>query len=89
VFLGIPKVIRELYENPELGFFSQKLRFKTGESFEKLESYTKHKSLSDLPTWRRLISEQVAVDMWGFGMKLISAQRKTTSVLIATCHDLI
>jgi hypothetical protein len=34
-------MIRELYENPELGFVSQKLRFKTGSHLKSLKAMPK------------------------------------------------
>jgi len=58
VFLAMPKMLRELYQNPELGFVCQESWFgKTTimvqywKSFEQLENYAKNKSSSHLPAW--------------------------------------
>ena len=58
VFLAMPKMLKELYQNPELGFISYETWFgrtnimvQYWKSFEHLEKYAKSKDLSHLPAW--------------------------------------
>ena len=58
VILTMPKMLKELYQNPELGFISQESWFgrttimvQYWKSFEQLEEYAKNKTLSHLPAW--------------------------------------
>lgn len=58
VMLAMPKMLRELYTNPELGFISQEswfgrttLMVQYWKSFEQLEAYAKNKDSNHLPAW--------------------------------------
>ena len=55
---AMPKMLKELYQNPELGFISHEswigrttLMVQYWKSFEQLENYAKSKSSSHLPAW--------------------------------------
>ena len=55
---AMPKMLKELYKNPELGFISQESWFgrttimvQYWKSFELLENYAKSKSSAHLPAW--------------------------------------
>ncbi len=56
--MAMPKMIKELYENPDLGFISHEqwggrttIMVQYWESFEHLEVYAKNKTGSHLPAW--------------------------------------
>ena len=58
VFSAMPKMLRELYQHPELGFISQEswlgrttIMVQYWKSFEHLESYAKNPSRVHLPAW--------------------------------------
>lgn len=58
VILAMPKMLKELYQDPELGFVSQESWFgrttimvQYWKSFEQLEAYAKNKTLNHLPAW--------------------------------------
>ena len=58
VFKAMPKMLKELYDNPDLGFISQESWFgrttimvQYWKSFEHLENYAKSKSSAHLPAW--------------------------------------
>ncbi|HIO92307.1 MAG TPA: DUF4188 domain-containing protein [Leucothrix mucor] len=58
VALAMPKMIRELYQNPEMGFISQEswfgrttLMVQYWKSFEHLEAYAKNRDGNHLPAW--------------------------------------
>ena len=60
IFLAMPKMLKELYSKPELGFISQESWFgrtsimvQYWESFEHLESYAKSKKSNHLPAWSK------------------------------------
>lgn len=56
--LAMPKMIKELYQNPDLGFIGHEqwggrttIMVQYWESFEHLEAYAKNKTRSHLPAW--------------------------------------
>jgi hypothetical protein len=58
VFLAMPKMLKELYQHPELGFVSQESWFgrttimvQYWQSFEHLEDYARNNSAQHLPAW--------------------------------------
>ncbi len=58
VFLAMPKMLIELYKNPEMGFLSHEQWFgrttimvQYWKSFEQLENYAKSKTSNHLPAW--------------------------------------
>jgi len=58
VSLAMPKMLKELYANPELGFISQEswfgrttLMVQYWKSFEHLEAYAKNRNGTHLPEW--------------------------------------
>lgn len=58
VVLAMPKMLKELYQYPELGFISQESWFgrttvmvQYWSSFEQLEEYAKSKTSNHLPAW--------------------------------------
>jgi len=58
VSLAMPKMINELYENPDIGFISHEQWFgrttimvQYWKSFEHLEAYAKNKTGNHLPAW--------------------------------------
>ena len=60
VLLAMPKMLKELYSKPELGFISQESWFgrtsimvQYWESFEHLESYAKNRNSNHLPAWSK------------------------------------
>lgn len=60
VFLAMPKMLKELYSNPEIGFISQESWFgrtsimvQYWKSFEHLEKYAKNKDSNHLPAWAK------------------------------------
>ena len=74
VFLAMPKMMKELETNPDLGYLGGKGWFgKTilfaqyWESFEKLESYAKNRDHAHLPAWaefNRRIKSSSDVGIW-------------------------
>lgn len=74
VMLAMPKMLRELYSNPEMGFISQESWFgrttimvQYWKSFEQLEDYAKNKNSSHLPAWSRFnkkIGKNGEVGIW-------------------------
>ncbi len=59
VILSMPKMIKELYENPELGFLGQESWFgqtsimvQYWSSFEHLENYALNRNSNHLPAWQ-------------------------------------
>lgn len=56
VFLAMPRMIKELQANPELGFLGHVMGAKVivqyWKSFEHLESYARSKEHEHLPAWR-------------------------------------
>ena len=60
VLLSMPKMLKELYLNPEMGFISQESWFgrttimvQYWKSFEHLENYAKSKDSNHLPAWSK------------------------------------
>lgn len=60
VLLAMPKMLKELYRNPEMGFISQESWFgrttimvQYWKSFEHLEKYAKNKDSKHLPAWSK------------------------------------
>jgi len=60
ILLAMPKMLKELYSKPDLGFISQESWFgrtsimvQYWESFEHLESYAKSKNSNHLPAWSK------------------------------------
>ena len=60
VSLAMPKMISELYKNPDIGFISHEQWFgrttimvQYWRSFEHLESYAKNKNSNHLPAWSK------------------------------------
>ena len=58
VALAMPKMIKELYANPEMGFISHEawggrttLMVQYWKSFEHLEAYAKNRNANHLPAW--------------------------------------
>jgi len=74
VFISMPKMLNELYSNPELGFVSQESWFgrttimvQYWKSFEHLESYAKNKESAHLPAWSKFnkqVSASGEVGIW-------------------------
>ena len=74
VFNAMPKMLKELYQNPDLGFISQESWFgrttimvQYWRSFEHLESYAKSRSSEHLPAWtefNRKIGDSGDVGIW-------------------------
>ena len=72
--LAMAKMLRELYENPELGFISHEQWFgrtsimvQYWKSFEHLEDYAKNKSLEHLPAWaafNKKVGDNGDVGIW-------------------------
>lgn len=59
VAMAIPKMIKELYKNPEYGFMSENSWFgrttisvQYWRSFEHLEAYARNKDLEHFPAWK-------------------------------------
>jgi len=60
VFFSMPRMLKELYSNPEMGFISQESWFgrtsimvQYWQSFEHLENYAKSKDSNHLPAWSK------------------------------------
>jgi hypothetical protein len=60
VMLAMPKMINELYKNPQLGFYHQEswfgrttLMVQYWQSFEHLEAYAKDRNANHLPAWAK------------------------------------
>ena len=58
IIMAMPKMVKELYQNPEMGLISHEQWFgrttimvQYWKSFEHLESYAKSKSSNHLPAW--------------------------------------
>ncbi len=74
VALAMPKMLQELYKNPELGFLSHESWFgrttimvQYWKSFEQLESYARNKSLAHLPAWvdfNKKVANNSDVGIW-------------------------
>ena len=74
VMLAMPKMLKELYSNPEMGFLSHESWFgrttimvQYWKSFEQLENYAKNKDSSHLPAWSRFnkkIGKNAEVGIW-------------------------
>ncbi len=74
VILAMPKMLKELYANPELGFRSQESWFgrttimvQYWESFERLENYAKSRDSNHLPAWKEFnkkIGKSGDVGIW-------------------------
>ena len=59
VLMAMPKMLKELYQNPEMGFISCETWFgrtiivvQYWKSFERLENYAKSKNSNHLPAWK-------------------------------------
>jgi len=64
VAMAMPKMIKELYENPEMGFISQEswggrtsIMVQYWQSFEHLEAYAKDRNANHLPAWKKFNKE--------------------------------
>ena len=74
VFMSMPKMLNELYSNPEMGFISQESWFgrttimvQYWKSFEHLENYARNKESNHLPAWSKFnekISASGEVGIW-------------------------
>lgn len=74
VALAMPKMLKELYENPEIGFIHQEswggrtsIMVQYWRSFEDLEAYAKNRNANHLPAWARFnkqISNNGDVGIW-------------------------
>ena len=74
VALAMPKMIRELYAQPEMGFISQEswggrttIMVQYWKSFEHLEAYAKNRNAAHLPAWAQFnknISSNGDVGIW-------------------------
>lgn len=74
VAMAMPKMIRELYSNPDSGFLGAESWFgrttvmlQYWKSFEHLEAYSKNKSAEHYPAWRNFnkkVRETGAVGVW-------------------------
>ncbi len=74
VAMAMPKMIKELYKNKELGFLSTESWFgrttimvQYWKSFEHLEAYAKNKDLNHFPAWRAFnlkARQSGAVGIW-------------------------
>ena len=74
VSLAMPRMLKELYANPELGFISQESWFgrttimvQYWKSFEHLENYAKNKNSEHLPAWaefNKKVSSNGDVGIW-------------------------
>jgi len=74
VFMSMPKMLNELYSNPEMGFVSQEAWFgrttimvQYWKSFEHLEKYARNKESTHLPAWSKFnkkISASGEVGIW-------------------------
>ena len=74
VVIAMPKMISELYANPEMGFMSHEQWFgrttimiQYWESFEHLENYAKNKTSNHLPAWEEFnkkIASNGDVGIW-------------------------
>jgi len=74
VALAMPKMISELYKNPELGFIGHEqwtgrttIMVQYWKSFEHLESYAKSRSSNHLPAWKdfnRKVGSNGDVGIW-------------------------
>lgn len=74
VFMSMPKMLNELYSNPEMGFVSQESWFgrttimvQYWKSFEHLENYAKNKESTHLPAWSKFnkkIAASGEVGIW-------------------------
>lgn len=60
VLMAMPKMIRELYTHPDLGFISQESWFgrttimvQYWQSFDHLEAYARNRNATHLPEWAR------------------------------------
>lgn len=74
VVLAMPRMLKELYRNPEMGFISQESWFgrttimvQYWKSFEHLENYAKNKDSNHLPAWsnfNKIIGTTGDVGIW-------------------------
>ena len=74
VAMAMPRMLKELYANPELGFLSQESWFgrttimvQYWRSFDHLEAYAKNKDASHLPAWvdfNKKITSNGDVGIW-------------------------
>jgi hypothetical protein len=74
VILAMPKMLKELYSNPVMGFISQESWFgrttimvQYWKSFEHLENYAKNKNSTHLPAWSKFnkqIGNSGEVGIW-------------------------
>ena len=74
VAMAMPKMIEELYENPDMGFISHEqwigrttIMIQYWRTFEHLESYARNKESRHLPAWaefNRNINENGDVGIW-------------------------
>ncbi len=74
VIMAMPKMIKELYRNPELGFLGVQNWFgrttimvQYWKSFEALDEYAKNKSAEHLPAWREFnlkVRKSGVVGIW-------------------------
>jgi len=74
VVMAMPKMISELYKNPELGFISHEQWFgrttimiQYWKSFEQLENYAKSRTSNHLPAWsafNKIIGSNGDVGIW-------------------------
>lgn len=71
---AMPKMLKELYANPEMGFISQEswgglstIMVQYWKSFEHLEAYAKNRNANHLPAWaefNRKVSSNGDVGIW-------------------------
>ncbi|MCC6867066.1 MAG: DUF4188 domain-containing protein [Ignavibacteria bacterium] len=74
VVIAMPKMLKELYNNPEYGFLDERSWFGRNtisvqywRSFEHLENYAKNKNLEHFPAWvafNKKVSKNNAVGVW-------------------------
>ena len=74
VFTAMPKMLRELYQNPELGLLSHEMWFgrtiilvQYWQSFEQLQDYAKNQNAKHLPAWaefNRKVASSGDIGLW-------------------------
>lgn len=73
---AMPKMLKELYQNPNLGFLSHEMWFSRTiilvqywRSIEQLNEYAKNKNSEHLPAWKAFNKKMLLMMMLAFGIK--------------------
>lgn len=96
VVMAMPRMLKELYANPELGFLSQESWFgrttimvQYWRSFDQLEAYAKNKNANHLPAWvdfNKSITSNGDVGIWH---EIYLSKKGVMRVCTTTCLFLV